>query len=157
VFSNRLVHWLIVIFKHKRWLAMRSVNLRRIAHHLPSLEQEDFVLAHCKIDIALVVVDHVARKVRSHNAMPSSTVFLVKFFLYILCNTLKKRQCINIRKFTTNQPTKHVTSVYWHTNLDLCFMNASVAQCIAYCCISYGMSVASIKTLLPDILLDLQQ
>jgi len=88
-------------------MAMRFVNLRRIAHHLPSLEQEDFVLAQFEVDIALVVVVHVARKVRSHNAMPSSTVFLVKCVLYILCNILKKG---TVSTFGSSQPINQTST-----------------------------------------------
>jgi len=86
-------------------MAMRFVNLGRIAHHLPHLEQDNFILAHVKVDIAFAVVVHGAHKIRSHNAMPISIILLVKFLFYIPCYILKKRQCVNIRKFTTNQPT----------------------------------------------------
>ena len=71
-------------------MAMRFVNLGRIAHHLPSLEQEDFVLAHLKVDIVHAVILHGVRKVRSHNAMPTFIVLLVKFPSYILCHILIK-------------------------------------------------------------------
>lgn len=71
-------------------MAMRFVNLGRIAHHLPALEQKDCHLAQVKVDKVPGLVGHVAPKVTSHNAMPSWIVLLVKFLFYICCNILKK-------------------------------------------------------------------
>jgi len=52
-------------------MAMRFVNLGRIAHHLPALEEDDIVLAHFKVDIAHVVVGHgPPTRIRSYKAIP---------------------------------------------------------------------------------------
>jgi hypothetical protein len=88
----------------------------RIVHHLPALHQDDFYLAQVKADKAFLVVGKAASKIRSHKAIPISIEILVKFFFYIPCNILKKRQCNNFRKLIinqpTNKPTKHITSLY---------------------------------------------
>ena len=72
-------------------MAMRFVNVGQIAHHLHTLEEEDFVVSQGKVDIAILFVVHGARKIRSHNTLPISIVLLVKFLFYILCNILKKK------------------------------------------------------------------
>ena len=133
---------------------MRFVNLGRAAHHLPALEQEDSVLAHVKDDIAVLVVVHVARKVTSYNAMPTSIVLLVELTLYIPSNLLKKG---NVSTFGISQPTKNKTSVYRHTPSSVDFPIACVAQSTASSCISFGMSALMITALPSDILVDLQQ
>ena len=88
-------------------MAMRFVNLGRITHHLHALEHEDSVLAHVKVDIAVLFVEHVAPKEWSHNAMPMWIVFLVKFLAYMLCNMLKKG---NLSTFESSQPTNQPTN-----------------------------------------------
>jgi hypothetical protein len=132
-----------------------------IAHHLPTLEQEVYVLAHLKGDKAPGVVVQAVRNFSSNKAMPTPIVLLVKFSFYIPSNFLKKRQCNNFRKLIinqpTNKPTKHITSMYWHTANFLYFCSPRFAQSTAYCCISYGISDCRISALHPDILLELQQ
>jgi hypothetical protein len=96
------------LLSHPPHMAMRFVNLRRIAHRLPALEQEEFVLAHYKVDIAIIVVVHAAPKSRrSHNAMPRSIVFLLKFIAHIICHILKKG---NVSTFGISQPNKKPTN-----------------------------------------------
>jgi len=88
-------------------MAMKFVNLGPMPHHLPALEQDDSVLAQVKADIAVLVGVHGERKCRSHNAMPTWFVFLVKFPTYITCNILKKG---NVSTFGSSQPTKKPTN-----------------------------------------------
>jgi hypothetical protein len=102
-------------------MAMRLVYLGRIPHHLPALEQKDSIFAHFKVNIAIALVLHGTSEVRrSHNAMPSSIVLLVKFLSYVPCNILKKR---NVSSFGSSQPineahnftvlTYHITEVLY--------------------------------------------
>jgi len=73
-------------------MAMRFVNLRRIAHYLLfGPEEEDFVVSHGKVDVALGVVVHGEPKIRSHNALPILIVLLAKFLFHIQCYSLKKK------------------------------------------------------------------
>jgi hypothetical protein len=83
------------------------VYLGRKVHNLPALEQDEFVLAQVKGDIAVFVGGQGGPNSRARKAMPMWFVFLVKFLFYIRCNILKKD---NVSTFGNSQKTIQPTN-----------------------------------------------